>query len=409
MTTAFPALGTTAELLLTDPTRLGEATAVLREELAAIDSACSRFREDSEISRLNAAAGRQVRVGSLLAEALAVALRAARLTEGLVDPTVGAAVRELGYDRDFALLAGDRDTAAAPPAESDPGPAAFRGEAAARPHHATAPPAEGESGRTALDSAGVPVTGAAGERPGPAAFCGEAAARPHHATAPPAKSNPGRTVPDPAGVPVTGAAGDRGDPAGAAIREAAPGWHRVLFDPVQRLVVLPRGVHLDLGATAKALAADRGARRIHAAFGCGVLVNLGGDLRAAGPPPSGGWLVALGDDHAEAVAHPATTVALHRDGALATSGTTRRRWRHGGRVVHHIVDPRTGDVPEPRWRTVTVAAKSTVDANTASTAAVVLGAAAPGWLERRHLPARLVGVDGDVVTTPGWPGERKAA
>lgn len=305
MTTAFPALGTTAELLVTDPARLGPAVAVLREELAAIDEACSRFRPDSEISRLHEAAGREVRVGPLLAEALGVALRAARLTEGLVDPTVGAAVRALGYDRDFASVAADRNTT-------------------------------------------------------------------------------------PAASP-------------------APGWHRILFDPARRLVVLPRGVHLDLGATAKALAADRAARRIHTTFGCGALVNLGGDLRAAGPPPTGGWQIALGDDHAAAVGRPDVTVALHRDCALATSGTTRRRWRHGGRTVHHIVDPRTGDVPEPRWRTASVAAKSTVDANTASTAAIVLGPQAAGWLERRHLPARLVGVDGDVVTTPGWPEAREAA
>jgi thiamine biosynthesis lipoprotein len=195
----------------------------------------------------------------------------------------------------------------------------------------------------------------------------------------------------------------------AAEAVPAPGWHRVLFDPALRLVVLPRGVHLDLGATAKALAADRAARRIHLALGCGVLVNLGGDLRVAGPEPAGGWQVALGDDHADAVARPDARVALHRDGALATSGTTRRRWRHAGRTVHHIVDPRTGDVAESRWRTVTVAAKSTVDANTASTAAIVLGADAPRWLEQRRLPARLTSDAGDVVTTPGWPAERRAA
>ncbi|MET8849137.1 FAD:protein FMN transferase [Amycolatopsis sp. NPDC004625] len=324
MTTAFPALGTTAELVVTDPARLAPAVALLREELAAIDAACSRFRADSEISRLHAAAGRQVRVGPLLAEALTVAFRAARLTGGLVDPTVGAAVRDLGYDRDFALVAEDRDAPGSLAAERD------------HPRGAAAPPG---------------VLGTAG---------------------------------------TTG-----GGP--------APGWHRVLFDPVHRFVVLPRGVHLDLGATAKALAADRAARRIHAVVGCGVLVNLGGDLCAAGPAPDGGWQVALADDHAEAVARPDTTVALRRNGALATSGTTRRRWRRHGRTVHHIVDPRTGDVPEARWRTVTVAAKSTVDANTASTAAIVLGAGAPDWLERRHLPARLVGVGGDVVTTPGWP------
>ncbi|MGW3965509.1 FAD:protein FMN transferase [Amycolatopsis sp. NPDC005003] len=372
MTTAFPALGTTAELIVTNSTRLGEAAAVLREELAAIDAACSRFRADSEISRLHSAAGREVRVSPLLAEALGVALRAARLTEGLVDPTVGAAVRALGYDRDFALVAGNRD-------------------------------ADGRGGAGDRDTATASVVaGVAGS--GVAACGGGWAGAGDRDTA---------TASGVAGVAGSGAAACGGERAGADDRDTAttpaPGWHRILFDPVRRLVVLPRGVHLDLGATAKALAADRAARRIHATLGCGALVNLGGDLRAAGSPPPGGWQIALGDDHADAVARPDTFVALDRDGGLATSGTTRRRWRHGGRTVHHIVDPRTGDVPEARWRTVTVAAKSTVDANTASTAAIVLGAEAPGWLERRHLPARLVGVGGDVVTTPGWPGEREAA
>jgi thiamine biosynthesis lipoprotein len=295
--TAFRALGTTAEVLVTDPARLGTAVELLHEELAAVDEACSRFRADSEISRLHEAAGRQVRIGPLLAEALAAALRAARLTGGLVDPTVGTAVRALGYDRDFAAVT------------------------------------DGPLGPVA----------------------------------------------------------------------PAPGWHRVLFDPMRELAVLPRGVHLDLGATAKALAADRAARRIRLATGCGTLVNLGGDLRIEGPAPEGGWRVAIGDDHAGAVTRPDTTVALS-GGGLATSGTVRRRWRRGGRTVHHIVDPRTGDVPRPCWQTVSVAAKSTVDANTASTAAIVLGAAAPEWLADRGLPARLVGVGGDVVTTPGWPG-----
>jgi thiamine biosynthesis lipoprotein len=332
--TAFRALGTTAEVLVTEPDRLGAAVELLHAELDAIDAACSRFRADSEISRLHENAGRQVRVSPLLAEALGVALRAARLTGGLVDPTVGGAVRALGYDRDFAEVAGDRDTAA--------------------------DLALGGTTRVPGGSARVP--GRTTRVPGGTARV------------------PGRTTREVGGG-------------------AVPGWHRVLFDPGQRLVVLPRGVCLDLGATAKALAADRAARRIHAALQGGVLVNLGGDLRVAGAAPEGGWQVGVGDDHTRA---GDTTVAL-RSGGLATSGTTRRRWRRAGRTVHHIVDPRTGDVPEPRWRTVTVAAESTVDANIASTAAIVLGAEAPGWLGERRLPARLVGVRGDVVTTPGWP------
>ncbi|MGW4527105.1 FAD:protein FMN transferase [Amycolatopsis sp. NPDC004378] len=395
---AFPALGTTAEVLVTDPPKLDAAVALLHEELAAIDLACSRFRTDSEISRLHETAGRQVRVGPLLAEALGAALRAARLTDGLVDPTVGAAVRALGYDRDFALLEGSGSSArqtgdAAPLA----GAAEFGGSRGPEVAGSGAVAACGDPGGPGAGRLGAPAAAGSGGLGGPAA----------------AGSG------GPAAAETGGLGGeiarDRATPGGPAAGPEprpltpAPGWHRVLFDPGQRLVVLPRGVHLDLGATAKALAADRAARRIHAVLGCGVLVNLGGDLRAAGAGPAGGWQVALGDDHADALARPDATVALRRGGALASSGIARRRWRRGERTVHHIVDPRTGDVPEPRWRTVTVAARSTVDANTASTAAVVLGMAATGWLAERRLPARLVGVGGDVVTTPGWPAERDAA
>jgi thiamine biosynthesis lipoprotein len=71
--------------------------------------------------------------------------------------------------------------------------------------------------------------------------------------------------------------------------------------------------------------------------------------------------------------------------------------------VHHIVDPGTGNTAPEVWRTVSVAAATCVDANTAATAAVVLGETAPAWLRERALPARLVRVDGSVVTTCGWP------
>lgn len=134
-------------------------------------------------------------------------------------------------------------------------------------------------------------------------------------------------------------------------------------------------------------------------------MSIGGDVRGAGPAPGDGWRVGVGDDHERALTDPDLTVTI-ADGGLATSGTTRRRWRRGGREVHHIVDPRTGDVPDSPWRTVTVAAGSCVDANTGSTAAVVMGDHAPAWLEQCRLPARLVAGDGRVLTTPGWPGER---
>lgn len=292
---SFPALGTTAEVLVTDTAELAHAERVVRDHVQALDEKCSRFRPDSELSRLHDRAGSAVAVSTMLFEALQVAFRAAELTDGLVDPTVGQAVRAMGYDRDFALL--------------DP------------------------------------------DGPLPA-------------------------IPD----------------------GPAPGWWRVRLDAEHRRVVLPRGVLLDLGATAKAWAADQAAARVAAATGCGTLVALGGDVAVAGPPPEGGWLITIADG---------VTISI-RSGGVATSGTDRRAWRRAGRRVHHITDPRTGDVPAAVWRTVTVVAGSCLDANTASTAAILLGTQAPDWLTERRLPARLVSEEDVVTLVAGWPFETSA-
>jgi thiamine biosynthesis lipoprotein len=299
---SWDALGTTALVVVTDPAALAAARAVAERELAAIDLAASRFREDSELSRLHAAGGAAVGIGPLLALAVAVALDAARATDGLVDPTVGAAIIAAGYDRDFADLPAD---------------------AAGRP---AAP---------------------------------------------------------------------------------APGWRSVRFDQRRARLQLAPGTRLDLGATAKALAADRiAAAAARAVAPHGVLVSLGGDIAVGGPVPADGWPVGIADGHGgDAVDE---TVAL-TGGGLATSSTTQRRWRRGGAEAHHILDPRTGRPAPVIWRTVSVAAASCVQANTASTAAVVLGARAPAWLEERRLPARLVARDGTVVGTCGWTPRAVAA
>ncbi|MBM9624245.1 FAD:protein FMN transferase [Streptomyces zhihengii] len=296
---AFPALGTAAVLLVTDPAVLRTAEAVLRAELAAVDLACSRFRPDSELTRVNVSAGVTTTVGEYFSEALQSALRVARLTGGAVDPTVGSAVIASGYDRSFASLSPE-------------------------------------------DVRPVPV------------------ARP------------------------------------------APGWRRIAFDPRTRRLRLPPGTRLDLGATAKALAADRAARQIGRVTDCGVLVSLGGDLATAGPAPEGGWTIGLADDHAQPVPQGGPAVAV-TGGALATSGIRVRTWRRCGRVLHHIVDPVTGDPAVPVWRTVTVAAATCLDANAMSTASIVLGERAPDWLRATGLPARLTALDGTVTRVGGWP------
>ncbi len=98
------ALGTTARLAVWPASALPAAVGAVDRELDRLDRAASRFRPDSEICRVHAARGQPADVSDALAEAIGVALAAARWSGGLADPTVGAALVALGYDRDFAEL-----------------------------------------------------------------------------------------------------------------------------------------------------------------------------------------------------------------------------------------------------------------------------------------------------------------
>jgi thiamine biosynthesis lipoprotein len=184
----------------------------------------------------------------------------------------------------------------------------------------------------------------------------------------------------------------------------AAGWRCVEFDAERLTVRVPAGVMLDFGATAKALAADRAATAIWTRLGCGVLVNLGGDICVAGPAPDGGWRVGVDDGVTSPRSGSAAPVVAIQAGGVATSCPSVRSWRRGGRELHHIVVPGTGQPAEVHWEAVTVAAATCVDANTASTASIIKGRAATAWLEEARMPARLVSPDGLVLTTGGWPG-----
>jgi thiamine biosynthesis lipoprotein len=166
-----------------------------------------------------------------------------------------------------------------------------------------------------------------------------------------------------------------------------------------RVVTVPPGIVLDLGATAKAVAADRCAQRVHRACGCGVLINLGGDIATAGAAPDGGWQVLVQDDDED----PASSVGLGSGAALATSSTVHRRWQRGDKWFHHVLDPRTGLPAEPVWRTVSVVAQSCFAANTVSTAAVVRGRRALDWIQSLGMSARLVAGDRSVYRVGDWP------
>lgn len=298
------ALGTTARLAVWPASALAAAAGAIDRELDRLDQAASRFRADSEVSLLHAADGQPVDVSDALAEAISVALAAAQWSGGLTDPTIGAALIALGYDRDFAQL----------------------------------------DWRSWREDDRVPA-------PSPQAA-----------------------------------------------------WESVRL--AGRRVQLPPGVILDLGATAKGLGADWSADAALRAANCGgVVVSLGGDVAAAGDSPLGGWPVLVADDHRipDRSGWPATQLVRLSRGGLATSSITCRRWWRSGRMLHHIIDPRTGLPAAGPWRTVSVAAATCADANAASTAAIVSGSAAPQWLAARDIPARLAGHDGSVLHVGGWP------
>jgi thiamine biosynthesis lipoprotein len=294
----FPALGSTAVVAVADHEALDTAVEAVEATVEAFDLACSRFRDDSELMALGRAHGRRVAISDLLCDAIAAGLRAAELTDGDVDPTLGQALRALGYDRDFDALA-------------ERGPARVR------------------------------------------------IAR-------------------------------------------VPGWQAVDLDASARTIHVPRGVEIDLGATAKALCADRAAAAAHQRTGAGVLVSLGGDIALAGQVPDGGWRVRVTDDHRADTTAPGQWIAL-RSGGLATSSTEVRRWQTDAGTAHHLLDPATGRPAKSCWRTVSVCAASCLDANIATTAAVVRGERALPWLTALGLPSRLVDLDGAVHHIAGWP------
>ena len=185
------------------------------------------------------------------------------------------------------------------------------------------------------------------------------------------------------------------------------GYAHVQLNPADRTVRIPRGVRLDLGSTAKALAADRAATRIAHTIGSGVLVSLGGDVAVGGAPPTRGWAVGIARESSAPAGSVDQVVAITR-GGLASSATAVRAWKAGDREVHHIVDPRTGDSAAPYWVLVSATGASCVEANLVTTAAVVWGPDALDKLAGFEQSVRLVRSDGEVFSVNGWPLERAA-
>lgn len=287
---------------VTEARALAEAKQHLIGLMADVSLAVDRFRPDSDLSRINAAASHMVPVSGRTIALVEVALDAAAETGGAVDPTVGAHLKGVGYIKDIEEI----------------------------------------RGRKVL------------------------------------VDDPQKDLPQ-------------------------ADWTRVRVNHELGLVGVPAGMQLDLGATSKAWTADVAAHYIANSFNTGVLVELGGDVAVAGFKKDP-WQIQVSERAGEPGQHIGLT-----HGGLATSSTAARRWRTASGEAHHIIDPRTGRPTEGSIRTATVWAPSTMKANTASTAAIILGDEAAEFLLDLGLTARLVDITGRIATIGEWPAQREAA
>ncbi len=279
--------------------RIEPAEKAVRALFGEWESILSRFRPESELSRLNARNGRPTAVSSLLYDVIASALAAARATRGAFDPTLLPDLVRLGYDRTFADL--------------------------------------------------------------------------------PADGSPTRRLPFVGGQ-----------------------WHGIRLDSQRRQIRLPPGAALDVGGIAKGMAVDAALDRLERELGIGTaVVDAGGDLAVRGlPPAQRAWDVAI----------EGTTLSIAlRHGALATSGSSRRRWLQDGVERHHLIDPRTGEPAASGLRSVTVAAATCRQAEVGATAAFVLGAAEGAALVEKHRLAGLLTGTRGVDAVGRWPDQQVAA
>lgn len=266
---------------------------IAEQTIDDVDRACSKFRDDSELLQLAPKLHEGAVVSAVLARIVADALAGARLTDGLVDPTLGSVLHAMGW-----VAAGSIST--------------------------------------------------------PVSLSSDAT------------------------------------------------WRNVRLSG--NTLTAPQGVSFDFGATGKASTSDLIVERaVESGIADGALVSLGGDIATSSAAPDGGWVVEIQDLPSDTATH----VSLADGAAIATSSTRRRRLPDQTGPASHIIDPRTSQPALDVWGAVTVIAGSCAHANSATTAAIVLGVTAPQWLDARGIPAQLLRRDGSVVHTAHWPRDRK--
>ncbi|MDX6488554.1 MAG: FAD:protein transferase [Gaiellaceae bacterium] len=168
-------------------------------------------------------------------------------------------------------------------------------------------------------------------------------------------------------------------------RPASPGapgcWKSISV--TRAWIRVPAGVRLDLNGVVKALAVDDALELLSGAG----FVSAGGDLATRKPMT---------------VALPGEGAVQLVSGAVATSGSGKRRWSRDGRIQHHLIDSRTGLPASSPWEQVTACGNTCVAADAAAKVGFLLGEAGPDYLDERGIPARFLEPDGTIGLNAAW-------
>lgn len=182
-------------------------------------------------------------------------------------------------------------------------------------------------------------------------------------------------------------------------RASKPSFHEIKFDVAGCRVFLPRGMEVDLGGIAKGWIVKEAAKMLHT-YAETCAVSAGGDMLFIGRPSDGtDWEIFLEDPR-----DPSSMISRLRigPGAVATSSVLKRTWSQGGKVRHHLVDPRTGESARTDWLSVTVISPDIVTAEVYAKAFLIGGARQQADLlnVRPELAFIAVGPDGDLLGSP---------
>jgi FAD:protein FMN transferase len=176
------------------------------------------------------------------------------------------------------------------------------------------------------------------------------------------------------------------------------GWNKLRWHSPHTLEFPEPGLELDFGGVVKEYAADRAATICREQGAEHALINLGGDIRVAGPHPDGSpWRVAIRDPRKpDGVLQ---TLEIF-SGALASSGDYERCVEIGGVRYGHILNPLTG-WPVRHMAAVSVAAEFCVVAGSAATIGMLLEEKGAEWLQQLGLPHTWIDVHGTCGGTLG--------